>query len=235
MTDEKAQMDSLVPFEAKTLQKIAPDVEEGANSMVVDSRESAKKATEFRNLMDDYLKEVDKTLDPVREQAHKTWKASIAAKEMVAGPFKKAKATVDLKIGKYIREEEARRRADEERIRREEEQRLEEERLQAALTAESRGETEDVERILEEPAPTVPTPVLPSVKQELNDVSIATLWDYEVDNFRAFANHCVANDLFSLLDISKGNVRKYASAIGDSKKIPGLRIFSKDSVRRRRG
>lgn len=230
---EDRLVEAMVPFEARPLQKVSPDVLDQANSMRIGDRKTLEAANLFRNLMDDYLREVDRTLDPVRDQAHKAWKAAVAAKDMVAKPFKTAKQVVDQKIVQYMKEEEARRKAEAEKIRREEERRAEEDRLNAALLAESEGESGFAEEILNEPPPFIPPPIMPSVKEELQGVSVAKRWTYEVEDFWTFVNWAVANDHLEFLKVDPQTTGLFARQVKNSKKIPGLRIYDVDSVRRR--
>ena len=155
----------LVPV--KELETKVTNVVERARGITISDPETYRIAALFvKDYINPILKELDSTFDPIIEKAHQAHKEALRQKGRHLAPLTEAKAIATSKCKVYEDEQERIRqqqqREAEEAARKQEE----EDRLANAAAAEDAGApTEEVDAILETPAPPPPVRVAPTFER----------------------------------------------------------------------
>jgi hypothetical protein len=153
-----------VDMEKKAEQEMSPVLAKARDFSVTDAQTYADAdaiCAEIKRRVEDRKAE----LGPMKESATKAWKAAVAVwKRFVDDPLEAVK-TLDRKRYAWKKEEERKAAEEAERIRREAEKKEQEERLKLAERLEAANMTEQAEKILDAPLPSVETHyVLPVAK-----------------------------------------------------------------------
>ncbi|KKN10019.1 hypothetical protein LCGC14_1040740 [marine sediment metagenome] len=216
-------MTTAIPETTEIVQKTESAIEE-AKGYQIDSPVVYEAAGLFLKGLKGIQKQINETFDPVVKSAYAAHKEAVKAKKKHMEPLNKAEAIVKDKIGTYAVAEEKKRR-DEERILQEAARKQEEEaRLKEAEEAEARGDTETVEEILETPV-VAPPVVLASVTPKVEGISYTTIWKFRIKNPAGIP------DKYKLIDEVK--IGKIVKAMKDQTNIPGVEVYSEQSVRAR--
>jgi hypothetical protein len=196
---------------------IAPVVA-AANSLAITNTGEYFSATEFLKQIAGQKKKVNETLDPMVKAAHSAHKEAVALKATFTTPLENAERTVKGKISSYQQEQDRIRRAEEARLQSEARAKAEEEAMQAALSAPDPGTASEIlDAAIEAPAPRV---YVPPTVPAVSGVSTRKVWQFEVvDQSKVPAE-------FWILDTPAIG----RAVRGGARDIPGVRIYSEDSV-----
>lgn len=197
--------------------EIAPVVS-AAQALAVTNPGEYLAATNFLVQIAGQKKKVNTTLDPVVKAAHTAHKEAVAMKAQFTGPLEEAERTVKGKISTYQREEDEKRQAEIRRQQEEARAKAEEEAMQAALSAPDPGTASEIlDAAIEAPAPRV---FVPPTVPAVSGVSTRKVWQFEVvDTSKVPAE-------FWILDTPAIG----RAVRGGARDIPGVRIYSEDSV-----
>lgn len=155
-------------------------VVEQANAIKVVDSESYVAAGEMWKTIKNMMKEISDTFDPIISKAHASHKEALAQKEKFYKPLETVNKSVKKSMSDYD--------AEQERIRKEEERRLaeiarkeeEERKLQEAIEAESRGDVEESEAIMEEEVYVPPVVILKSTPKVSGGPVYREVWKIRI-------------------------------------------------------
>ena len=185
------------------------------------------------------MKTMEADLRPGIDAQYAAWKISLANLQKHLEPLKKADDVITAKVGDYLARERARAEAERRRLIAEAEAKARAERearAQAALAAAQAAQEEhdDLtaalamdEAVQIEAEVIVPTVDLSAAKVvKAAGQSVRTDWDFEVVDFTKLP------DNYKIADDKK--IRAVVKAMKGSVEIPGVRIYSKQTVSQRR-
>lgn len=154
----------LVPRELQT--KVMTVVDQ-AKSIVISDPETYRVAALFvKESINPILKELDATFDPIIEKAHLAHKEALRQKGRHLAPLTEAKEIATNKCKVYEDEQERIRKQQQREVEEAARKQEEEDRLTNAAAAEDAGAPpEEVEAILETPAPPAPVRVAPTFER----------------------------------------------------------------------
>lgn len=178
-------------------------------------------------------KQIDEAFDPQIEAFHKGHKIAIEQKKKFRGPVDLAISRLKLGASKFLQEQE--------RVRREEERRQqeivraraeaeakrlsEEQALNDALELEAAGDSKGAEAVLANPSPVevyVPPIVVPRQVPRAEGISTRQNWKFRITN-----PSLVPREYLIVDEKAIGHVVR---ALKDKAKIPGVEVYSEDSV-----
>lgn len=180
----------------------------------------------------EWLKAVDRIMDPVREATHKAWKAAIAAQDEFKAPVERPLKVLKAAASQYVADAQA----EKERKQREvdEEQRKKNEAEARSVAADlkkmgaSKQEIADVKQEIKATA----APIVQAVAVAPSGMSGRTLYSAEITDMKAFLTHLASDPyLLTLFGYSasfkkaiESELRGEASKRKDEYKIPGTKL-----------
>lgn len=180
---------------------------------------------------------IEKYHKPHIDNAHKAHKDLVKAMKELTEPLKKAEEWIKGQIVIYNREIERVRLEAAEKAQREAEEKLraEKERLEAeALAAAEKGDEEaftQAEQEREEVTKEDFTPVQAPVEKMPTGVSARKNWQVEITDLPALIKAVIETKAPESFVIANEKVIKHwAKAVGDTQKIPGVRVYDKGTV-----
>jgi hypothetical protein len=185
-----------------------------------------------RQALGELLKRIDDFFAPFCDLAFKLHRALTARRAEVKAPIEAIDTKLRNAITAYKAEEDRRRRADEQRIA-EERRRAEEARLAAEAAAlEQAGDhvlaAAVLETALEAPAPVV---VLPDVTRGVEGLSFRKVWRWRyLNDDKERALQLIPREF---LCVDEAKLTKYANAMRESAKVPGISFWAEEIPVRR--
>ncbi len=214
-----------------------PELSEDLTSCIVKDQTSLNRANSLIQSCNEWLKAVDRIMDPVREATHKAWKMSIAAQEEFKAPVERPLKALKAAAAKFIADAQA------EAERKQREADAEQRRLNAAearRTAKiladmgaSKTQIQEVkEQIRDKEAPTIQ----PRAEAAPN-MSVRMLYTAEITDLKQFLTHLAqAPYLLSLFGYSatfkkaiESELRGEATKRKETYKIPGTKLVKTPS------
>jgi hypothetical protein len=219
----EAQVIDITPIE------VTPDAE-GAKALALVEQEKTLKITDkisyervceslLRNK--DMQKKIDEVFDPIIEAANKSHKTALAQKKKFKNPLVELEANQKFQITTFLQAEETKRKAEEDRLRKLAEQAAEEARLAEAIQLEEEGDTEGAQVVLDEVPAYIPPPIVPKLATG-QGIAMKTNWKFRVVDPAQIPREYLTPDMVKI----GGVVR----SMRDSVKIPGVEIYSENSI-----
>ena len=193
---------------------------EQAKLIIVHDSQTLEQANEFYNVVKAMMKEIKGFFKPLKIKAKEAHQGLVDKERELLDPLEQAANITKPQISSYLDELDRLRREADEKVREEERkrERLKEEKLKAAIAAQSSGDLEKVEEIINEEIPAakpfIPVPSSP----KLEGMSIREIWKYRVINIKLVPlPYLMINSVKvgSLVRATKGKVR-----------IPGIETYS---------
>lgn len=210
-----------------------------AQELQIETAEQNQAASTLQREIRCMMKTMEEDLRPGIDAAHAAWKTSLANLQKHLEPLKKADDVIKAKVGEYLAREQQKAEAERRRLLAEAEAKARAERearTQAALAAAQAAQEEhdDMtaalamdEAVQIEAEVIVPTVDLSTaVVVKTAGQSVRTDWDFEVTDFAKLP------DQYKLADDKK--IRGVVKAMKGAVEIPGVRIYSKQTVSQRR-
>jgi hypothetical protein len=204
----------------------------------IETAEQNQYASSLQREIRGMMKTMEEDLRPGIDAAHAAWKTSLANLHKHLEPLKKADDAIKAKVGDYLAREQRKAEAERRRLLAEAEAKARAERearAQAALAAAQAAQEEhdDMtaalamdEAVQIEAEVIVPTVDLSTAKVvKAAGQSVRTDWDFEVVDFAKLS------DQYKIADDKK--IRAVVKAMKGSIEIPGVRIYSKQTVSQR--
>lgn len=221
--DEEYQGDG-IPLDQRIieLKRESMPVIERANSYVVKTNDEYMAAGEFLKTIKGLQRKVEETFDPLCKAAHALWKQNLATKEMHMGPLQTAESVIKQRVGSFLVEMEAKRKAEEARLA--DKARKEAEELAAkAAKAEAAGKTEKAEALQEQAQQAAMVrPVVAPMVQKVAGISMREQWDYEITDAAKLPRDFLIPD--------EKRIRKFVEFDKEKTNIPGVRVFKRNIV-----
>jgi len=200
-----------------------------ASLLKVSDQATLTKANGFLLDVKAMQKQINDTFDPMIKKAHEAHREAISQKKHFETPLKEAEGIVKKEIGKYMAEQERIRKEAEEKARREREEaerkakEEEERKLQEAIKAEETGDIEAAENILNS-IPSKPEPVAAPIpmKPMTQGISTQKRWKFRIIDADKIPREYMKPDeqkIGAIVRATKGQT-----------KIPGVEVYSEDSV-----
>ena len=204
------------------IEKEVSRIVEEARSFVVANLADYQAATEFSLNCKSLEKKIKADFKDSKEAAKAAHDKVCAQEKSHLQPLIEAQKIVDTRSMSWYRSYQD--KLEEERGTREEAARKQSEeiRLNQAIQAEKAGDKQRSEALLAQPI-TVSVPKQEAPK--IDGVSIVKLWDAEIIDANAIPREYLTPDILK--------IRQVARAMKDQTNIPGVRVFSVDSMRKR--
>jgi len=217
--------------------------------------ETFQRAAYLSRQLSGWIKTAEVFFFPMKDSAHKTWKAIVEREKSVVEPKKALKLTLGTRMAEYDQEQGLARLAEEARVLRERE-RLEREAqlaaeamqrrlradeedriLQAAMVAEEQGDTASATALIDQPVvvPTVvPVPVfVPPVQMEApqaKGVSFSSVWSAELTSLTDLVKAAATGNQVAMSCLAFDQVR--ANGLARTLKaalttVPGVKAVEK--------
>ena len=186
-----------------------------ANNLKINNDDDQQRALEVLPSIQEKLKLINETFDPIVKKAHEAHKEALKQKKTHADPLENAKRIIGRKVGAYQQEQE--RKAEEKRRLEQAElqKRAEEEALQAAEELESVGDTEAAEMVLETPVVAQAAPVKEAPK--VSGIAVKKTWKFRVKNPNLIPRE--------YLTIDEKKIGGIVRAMKDQTNIPGVEVY----------
>lgn len=161
-----------------TLKTETVGLEIRADALVVTSDEEYQDAAEFLKTLKDQAGKIKDFFKPLKDAAHKAHKEVCDREKQMLDPLAKAESDIKKAVGKYLAEQERKRKAAEERARQAAKEEADR-RLAEAAALENEGKIEEAAAAMEEAeiidSATVAVPVAPAAK--VKGVSSSKDWE----------------------------------------------------------
>lgn len=195
-----------------------------ADALTIATSEQWEAASEFLRDVKAMQKEIRDTMEPSVKSAHRTWQNLTALRKKWLDPVEKAERLVKGKMAHFVDEQERKQREEQKRREEEARRRAEEEKLERAAYLEAKGQTEEAERVLEEPevAPAIWTPAVEKPKAE--GIASRKVYRAEVVDFRALVTYALKHDRLDLLLPNDSLLSELARQQHHALKIPGVEV-----------
>ena len=214
-----------------------PELSEDLVSCTVTDQPSLNRANSLIQSCNEWLKAVDRIMDPVREATHKAWKMSIAAQEEFKAPVEKPLKALKSAAAKFIADVQAeaerkQREADAEQRRQNEAEARRTAKVLADMGASKTQIAEVKEEIRDKEAPTIQPKATAAP-----GMSVRTLYSAEVVNMKEFLKYLATDEyLLQMFAYSHGfkaaiesELRGEAIKRKDGFKVPGTKLIKKAS------
>jgi len=187
-----------------------------ANTWAVDLRTVEKKIDEYWDPLIEKAKEAKK-------KAEESRKGLSDEKERMKEGIQKARKMVEGKIAEYIRVEEEKRKVEAEKARKEAQKQEDDMRLDLAVEAESSGNEQLADSILEGSAHVPTTAVAPpSVKEELHGINTFEHWYAEIINEHQVVQAWLDGKTpITVVTVNLGELSKFAKLQKERFDVPG--------------
>lgn len=190
-----------------------------------------REACEFRKLVNGFAKDAILKCKPLRDATTKSWKEAIRFLDNALEPFEQVKTILDAPISQWNRDQERLRKLEEERRRAIAKKAQEDEQIAMALEAQSSGDTDRAEAILNQPLP--PASVLVPKAAPVVGMSFTKYYGVdEVIDLRRLAQACINGDVsMAAIEPNMVFLRKIATDTKGTAKFPGVTFTVRDGVR----
>lgn len=230
-----ALVDVQITYDKSPQSQLAERVPELSDDLVacqVTDQNSLNRANALIQSCNEWLKAVDRIMDPVREATHKAWKMSIAAQEEFKAPVEKPLKALKAAAAKFIADAQAEAQR-KQREAEEEQRRLNEaEARRTAKVLKDMGASKDQIQEVRQEIRATPAPVIQPKAEVAQGMSVRTLYSAEITDMKVFLSH-LANDpyLITLFSYSaafkkamESELRGEAQKRKDSYHIPGTKL-----------
>ena len=190
----------------------------------IKDEKSCAEAAEFMLVIKKRMKFWKEFFDPIVEKSREAWKLTVAKRDLVLESFEKPeKEILKPAITKYYLEQEEKRKAEEARIL-EEQKRQARENAKKAMELEKEGKFKQADALFNKPVVVVPPP--PPVQMAAG-ISMQTVWKFEIVDPKLIPAEYMIPD-----EVKIGGV---ARSMKGQIQIPGVRIYSEQTVKGRAG
>jgi hypothetical protein len=219
------------------LAKRVPELSEQLSTCQIKDQVSLNRANEAILAGVEWLKAVDRIMDPVREATHKAWKSAIAAQDEFKGPVERPLKVLKSAASKYLADVQAEK--DRKQREADEEQRKKNEAEARALAADLKkmGASKEVIAEAKEQVKATPAPVIEQEAVAPSGMSGRMLYSAEIVDLKAFLTHLVSDQyLLTLFGYSQAfrkaiesELRGEATNRKDKYDIPGTKLVKTPS------
>lgn len=217
-------MELVVDESKKEIETEALSIQDKARALVIETQEDYDKADTLKIFIKKMEAKIDETFGPIIKKAHEAHKEAVAQRKNTESPFLEAKAIITPKMTAFLVKQEEKRKAVEDAIRLEMLKKAQEEQIAMAVEAESHGEKEVAEKIINEEV-YVPPVIVPRANVQ-KGVSLKSKWKWELIDFSLLENE------YKMTDDVK--INRVVKALNKSCNIPGIRVYEEKDLDDRR-
>lgn len=213
-------------IEVKEIESEIVAVETIATALQIVDNETYLQAGSILTGFKDLEKKIKAYFKPLKESAHQAWKIVCDRENQEIEKLHPGLKHLNMQMTTWNITQERIRKEKEEILRQEALKKEEEERLQAALQAEKEGNKAEAEAILEEPV-FVPAPIVEKTVPKIDGLGMQTVWQWKIANEALIPR--------TYLKVDEIKINGIVRALKDKTNIPGIEIYSEQSIRRVRG
>lgn len=230
-----ALVDVQITYDKSPQSELAQRVPELSDDLVscqVTDQSSLNRANALILSCNEWLKAVDRIMDPVREATHKAWKMSIAAQEEFKAPVEKPLKALKSAAAKFIADAEAEKQRKQQEADEEQRRLNEAEARRTAKVLKDMGASKDQIQDAKEEIRATPAPIVQPKAEVAQGMSVRTLYSAEIVDMKVFLAH-LAHDpyLLTLFGYSaalkkalESELRGEAQKRKDTYSIPGTKL-----------
>jgi hypothetical protein len=200
---------------------LALSVPDQANAIIIKSNEDYARAGQLLITIKGIRKKIEDTFKPIKQKMDAAKKEVLDQEKAADAPLAKAEGIIKPRIAAWNAEQERIRKEEEDRLREIARKEEEERQLQEAILAEQSGNKAEAQAIIEAPV-YIPPVVVPKTVQKLVGVSFTKQW-----KFRIVDESKIPRDFLKVDEVKIGG---YVRSMKNAGNIPGVEIYSEDSV-----
>ena len=200
---------------------LALSVPEQAKQIIIASNDDYVRAGEVLLKIKEIRKKIEATFKPIKQKMDAAKKEVLDQEKAADAPLVEAEGIIKPRIAAWNAEQERIRQAEEARLREEARKQEEERRLQEAILAEQHGQKEEAEAIMETPVQVAPV-VVPKSVPKVAGVNMTKQWKFRITDATKIPRQ--------YLVVDEQKIGAVVRALKDQASIPGVEIFSVDSV-----
>jgi hypothetical protein len=207
--------------EVKEVTTLALSVPDQASAIIINSNEDYTRAGQLLITIKGIRKKIEETFKPIKQKMDAAKKEVLDQEKAADAPLAAAEAIIKPRIAQWNAEQERIRQAEEKRLqeiaRKEEEDR----QIAAAIAAEHSGNKEEAEAIIEAPVQAAPV-VVPKLVPKVAGVSFTKQWKFRITDEAKIPRQ--------YLCVDEQKIGAVVRAMKDAANIPGVEVYSVDSV-----
>jgi hypothetical protein len=192
-----------------------------AKAITIQSNDDYIRAGEILLTIKELRKEINSFFDPICAKAFEAHKEAVAQKKRADAPLVEAEGIIKPRIAAWNAEQERIRKAEEDRLREEARKQEEERRLEDAILAEQSGNKEEAAAIMDTPVQ-APVVVVPKSVPKVAGVAMTKQWKFRITDANKIPRQ--------YLTVDEQKIGAIVRALKDQANIPGVEVFSVDSV-----
>lgn len=209
-----------------------PELSDDLVSCAVTDQASLNRANALIISCNEWLKAVDRIMDPVREATHKAWKMSIAAQEEFKSPVERPLKVLKAAAAKFIADAEVEKQRRQREADEEQRRMNEAEARRTAKALKEMGATKAAIQEVKEEIRATPAPVIQPMAEVAQGMSVRTLYSAEITDLKVFIGHLASDPyLLTLFGYSaafkkavESELRGEAQKRKDAYHIPGTKL-----------
>lgn len=205
-------------IEVNTLALSVPDQ---AKQIVIASNEDYVRAGELLLRIKEIRKKIENTFKPIKQKMDAAKKEVLDQERAADAPLVEAEGIIKPRIAAWNAEQERIRKAEEDRLREEARKQEEERRLEDAILAEQSGNKEEAAAIMDTPVQ-APVVVVPKSVPKVAGVAMTKQWKFRITDANKIPRQ--------YLTVDEQKIGAIVRALKDQANIPGVEVFSVDSV-----
>ena len=207
--------------DVKEVKTMALSIPDRANAIIINSNEDYARAGQLLLTIKGIRKKIEETFKPIKQKMDVAKKEVLDQEKAADAPLAKAEAIIKPRIAQWNAEQERIRKEEEDRQRAIAQAAEEERRLQEAILAEQSGHKEEAEAIIETPIQAAPV-VIPKTTPKVAGISFTKQWKFRIVDEAKIPRQ--------YLSVDEQKIGAVVRALKDSTNIPGVEIYSVDSV-----
>lgn len=207
--------------DVKEVTTMALSIPDRANAIIINSNEDYARAGQLLLTIKGIRKKIEETFKPIKQKMDVAKKEVLDQEKAADAPLAKAEAIIKPRIAQWNAEQERIRKEEEDRQRAIAQAAEEERRLQEAILAEQSGHKEEAEAIIETPIQAAPV-VIPKTTPKVAGISFTKQWKFRIVDEAKIPRQ--------YLSVDEQKIGAVVRALKDSTNIPGVEIYSVDSV-----
>ncbi len=231
-----ALVDVQITYDKSPQSQLAERVPELADDLVscaVTDQESLNRANALIISCNEWLKAVDRIMDPVREATHKAWKMSIAAQEEFKVPVERPLKALKAAAAKFIADAQAEVQRKQREAEEEQRKLNEAEARRTARALKEMGATKESIQEVKQEIRATPAPVIQPKIAAPTGMSGRMLYSAEITDLKQFLSHLASDSyLVTLFGYSatfrkaiESELRGEATKRKDAYCIPGTKLI----------
>lgn len=207
--------------EVKEVTTLALSVPDQANAIIIKSNEDYTRAGQLLITIKGIRKKIEETFKPIKQKMDIAKKEVLDQEKAADAPLAAAEAIIKPRIAQWNAEQERIRQAEERRLQEIARQEEEDRQIAAAIAAEQSGNKEEAEAIIEATVQAAPV-VVPKLVPKVAGVSFTKQWKFRITDEAKIPRQ--------YLCVDEQKIGAVVRAMKDAANIPGVEVYSVDSV-----